>query len=87
MPTILAKTGAEIPKETDGEDLLDENRKKRSYIHGEHAAENFGSYLGNQYIVTKRDKYIWYMESGEEQYFDLIKDPGERKNLITAKYR
>ena len=45
----------------------------RSYIHGEHSA----GALGNQYIVTQRDKYVWFMESGREQYFDLASDPRE----------
>lgn len=82
MPTILNTAGAEIPENVDGENLWDEKREKRTYIHGEHAAENFGSYLGNQYIVTKEDKYIWYMESGEEQYFRIKEDPEELTNLI-----
>lgn len=82
MPTILAKAGAEIPPTADGENLLQTGRDKRSYIHGEHAAENFGSYLGNQFIVTKEDKYIWYMEDGREQYFHLLDDPGEQINRV-----
>lgn len=82
MPTILEKAGAEIPPTVDGEDLLKQDRIKRSYIHGGHAAENFGSYLGNQYIVTKIDKYIWYMEDGREQYFCLADDPEERVDRI-----
>lgn len=84
MPTILARAGAEIPDTVDGENLWEDTRQKREYIHGEHAAENFGSYLGNQYIVTKEDKFIWYEESGTEQYFRLDQDPQEKKNEIEA---
>lgn len=78
MPTILAKAGAEIPDSVDGENLLDENREKRWYIHGEHS----GGAIGNQYIVTAEDKFIWYMESGKEQYFRLDTDPNELTDEI-----
>lgn len=32
--------------------------------------------------MTKRDKYIWFDESGTEQYFDLIQDPDELHDRI-----
>ncbi len=34
------------------------------------------------YIVTEKDKYIWFSQTGEEQYFDLEKDPKELHNAI-----
>lgn len=82
MPSILSYAGIDSSGFTDGEDLKNENRSKRTFIHGEHSAVEFGSYLGNQYIVTKEDKYIWFMESGEEQYFRLDTDPNELTDLI-----
>ena len=51
----------------------------RDYLHGEHA---FHSKLSNQFIVTKTDKYVWYSETGVQQYFDLEKDPKELINEI-----
>ena len=36
----------------------------------------------NHYIVTEQDKFIWYSQSGEEQYFDLSKDPREQHNAV-----
>ncbi|MBO5035957.1 MAG: arylsulfatase [Clostridia bacterium] len=77
MPTVLSAAGAEIPDSVDGKDLLSDDFS-REYIHGEHS----GGAIGNHYIVTEHDKYIWLMQSGEEQYFDLDKDPTELHNAI-----
>ena len=56
----------------------------REYLHGEHT---FGT-ASNHYIVTERDKYIWYSQTGQEQYFDLEKDPQELHDAIDdAEYR
>ena len=77
MPTVLSYVGAEIPETVDGNNILNE-KFMREYIHGEHS----GGAIGNQYIVTEHDKYIWFMQSGDEQYFDLDKDPKELHNAI-----
>ncbi|MDD4850987.1 MAG: arylsulfatase [Gemmiger sp.] len=78
MPTCLALAGAPRPESLDGENMLPGNT--RQYLHGEHI------YLygkkSMQYIVTKTDKFIWYSETGEEQYFDLAHDPQESHNAI-----
>lgn len=78
MPTLLDLAGAEIPASLDGESLL--CRPKREWLHGEHAYEPFRK--SNQFIVTKTDKYVWFSQTGEEQYFDLFQDPGETHNAI-----
>ncbi|MBQ6052457.1 MAG: arylsulfatase [Clostridia bacterium] len=77
MPTVLAAADAGIPDTVDGQDLLSDNFK-REYIHGEHSGGN----IGNQFIVTNHDKYIWFMQSGKEQYFNLEKDPHELHNAV-----
>lgn len=77
LPTIAGLAGERAPESLDGEDLLEEGRAKRSYIHGEHSGFGGNPEIGNQYIVTSRDKYVWFMQSGREQYFDLINDPNE----------
>ena len=81
MPTVLDIAQAPCPN-LDGESLLplmaDNKTHLRNYLHGEHS---YGKY-SSHWIVTERDKYIWYTETGEEQYFLLEKDPHELDNLI-----
>lgn len=82
MPTLLDFAGAPIPEQIDGESLLPAvaGRQKpiRAFLHGEH----FYGEDSNHWIVTEKDKYIWYTETGEEQYFDLSADPKELHNRI-----
>ena len=83
MPTLLDLAGLEIPNNVDGisfkELLLTANQAKQEFIHGEHAGTND---LANQYIVTENDKFIWFPQKNEFQYFDLLNDPKELTNLI-----
>ena len=83
MPTLLDVGGANIPDSLDGKSLLNLMRtgedSPREYLHGEHS---FGP-ASNHYIVTPRDKYLWYSQSGKEQYFDLKADPLELHNRIS----
>lgn len=81
MPTFLDIVGADIPKHLDGKSMLKGN--DRYYIHGEHLYDF--KQKSHQFIVTKEDKYIWFSQTGEEQYFDLINDPNEAHNSINDK--
>lgn len=65
LPTFAELAGSDIPETLDEISMLHPNG--REYLHGEHS----GGDIGNQHIVTKTDKYCWFMESGREQYFDL----------------
>lgn len=76
LPTLVELAGGEAPEGIDGSSVLRENH--REYLHGEHS----GGDLGNQYIVTKTDKYCWFMDSGAEQYFRLDQDPRELHDAI-----
>lgn len=82
MPTILDIAGAGIPDTVEGHSLLkaikDPKLALREYIHGEHVVRE----RSHQFIVTRQDKYIWYTQSGAEQYFNLAQDPQEMHNLI-----
>lgn len=82
MPTLLDFAGAPIPGSVDGKSMLplaaQPEGEIRPHLHGEHA---YGEY-SNHWIVTPRDKYIWYSHTGEEQYFHLKEDPRECHNLI-----
>ena len=82
MPTLLEIAGTEIPASVDGHSLLplakDPGSTARTWLHGEHSYGEFS----NHWIVTETDKYIWYSETGEEQYFCLKVDPHELINRI-----
>lgn len=84
MPTLLDAADVGIPDTVDGRSVLPLARGEsigwRGYIHGEHArgAES------HQFLTNGREKYIWYSQTGEEQYFDLSKDPKEKINLAGA---
>ncbi|MEG2924014.1 MAG: arylsulfatase [Oscillospiraceae bacterium] len=82
MPTLLDLAKAPIPDTVDGKSLCPilqgKGEEPRDYLHGEHSLAEHST----QFIVTKTDKYIWYSQSGEEQYFNLEKDPQELHNAI-----
>ena len=77
MPTLLTLAGAEIPENVDGKNML--APMEREYLHGEHIYEGESA----QFIVTKRDKFVWYSGQMKEQYFDLTSDPTESRNRIS----
>lgn len=83
MPTLLDLCDIELPKSVDGRSLkshiLSKEQHIRDYLHGEHS---FHSGFSNHYIVSEHDKYIWYSETGREQYFDLRSDPMESHDAI-----
>ncbi len=77
MPPLLDLAGARIPETVDGKSVLPllrgEEKCHREYIHGEH----FYDAASNHFIVTEKEKYIWFSQDGRELYFDLSQDPGE----------
>ena len=84
LPTFLAINGADIPAAIDGMSLLPLMEKKKSswrkYIDIEHATV----YWQDNYWCALTDgkvKYIWFFRTGEEQLFDLQRDPGEVNEL------
>lgn len=84
LPTALdiAGSGSAIPDSIEGQSMMKlvrgETPMLREWLHGEHEA----GIASNHFIVTETDKYIWYSQTGVEQYFDLEKDPKELCDLI-----
>lgn len=83
MPTLLELADIPIPQSVDGLSLVptlyNQASIPRTYLHGEHS---FHSNLSNHWIVSETDKYIWFSETGIEQYFNLKEDPKEEHNRI-----
>lgn len=82
MPTLLDVANINIPSSVEGKSLLPLWEQKeslwRNYIHGEH---EYGE-ESYHYITDGKEKYIWFSQTGEEQFFDLVRDPQELVNLI-----
>lgn len=81
MPTLLDCAGLPVPEGLDGQSLLPvargEAESVRPYLHGEHPV--FGQSM--QWVTDGREKYIWWSETGFEQFFDLAHDPKELHDL------
>ena len=84
MPTVLEAAGIQIPDSVEGISLWNTALKEsgtpevREYLHGEHTLGEASSH----WIITRNEKYIWYSQTGEEQYFRIAEDPDELHNLI-----
>lgn len=77
MPTLLSLCGIDVPDTVDGKNVFAPDFD-REYIHGEHL-HGGGSC---QWIVTERDKFVWFSDTGRRQYFDLANDPDELHNAV-----
>ncbi len=91
LPTMLDIAGDSIPQRMDGSSLLDiydsKNPQWREFIDLEHST----TYFHENYWTALTDgniKYIWFVSTGNEQLFDMSKDPMEEKNLANdPKYK
>lgn len=83
MPTLLDAVGADIPGTVEGRSVLDlfdtdTSTPWRTHIHGEHEMGERSFH----YITDGKEKYVWFSQTGHEQFFDLQKDPTELSNRI-----
>lgn len=84
MPTILEAAGLPVPDSLDGKSLLGlihgDSHACREYVHGEHST-CYSELQEMQYLTNGKVKYIWFPRTGQEQLFDLLRDPGECHDL------
>jgi arylsulfatase len=87
MPTLLDVAGVAAPEGITGRSVLPLIRGQsgawRDVLHGEHAGY-YERNDGMHYLVDARTKYIWYSQTGQEQLFDLERDPQELHDLARA---
>lgn len=88
LPSFLDAAGISQPEGMDGMSVIrllnNKQAEWRPYIDLEHAT----CYEKDNYWAALTDgkmKYIWFFHTGEEQLFNLEKDPHELKNLIRNK--
>ncbi|MHC4886125.1 MAG: arylsulfatase [Planctomycetota bacterium] len=85
LPTCMEIAGVETPENVEGSSLVPLSKGNRpddwrSFLHGEHSA-CYHSSLTMQYLTDGKEKYVWFTETGEEQFFNLTTDPQEMRNL------
>jgi arylsulfatase A-like enzyme len=87
MPTMLEAAGVPIPGSVNGRSVLPimrgESPKWREFLHGEHSP-SYRQEDGMQYLTDGLEKFIWYTQTGQEQFFDLRGDPNECRDLIRS---
>ncbi len=88
LPTFLDMAGGKVPEDMDGRSLTalvkGGNCEWRKYIDLEHST----CYSPDNYWCALTDgkiKYVWRFHTGEEELFDLAKDPQELKNVAKEK--
>lgn len=77
LPTFVEAAGGAVPRQVEGQSLL---RLKRDFIDLEHDVCYDESNHWNA-LTDGRRKYIYHAQTGEEQFFDLEKDPMEMNDL------
>ena len=85
LPTLCDLAGVSIPAGVDGLSLApflrgDTPHAWRSWLHGEHESGPWS----NHWLTDGRHKYVWYSQTGREQFFDLEADPQECHDLAVT---
>ena len=88
FPTFLDAARIEKPSVMDGMSMLDilKGKKWRKELDLEHAQiyEKDNAWVA---LTDGRYKYIYFTLTGQEQLFDLKKDPKELSDLVSAKHK
>jgi arylsulfatase A-like enzyme len=83
-PTILSMANVAVPTDMQGQNLLDiiekKVRKRKDFFY-EHTYQKSPKLPQVEGVVTKRYKYMKYIEHDYEELFDIKKDPHETTNL------
>jgi arylsulfatase len=84
LPTFLDAAGLPVPVQVEGRSLLDPLRRKtwRKQLDLEHAS-CYAPNDGWVALMDHRYKYVYYTITGEQQLFDLRKDPFELRDLAS----
>jgi len=82
MPTLLEVAGVDVPDSVTGKSVLKAIRGEpwRDVMHGEHSP-CYSQDMAMQYLTDGKEKYIWYPCTADEQFFDLVHDRQELRNL------
>jgi arylsulfatase len=82
LPTFLDAAGLPVPVQVEGRSMLDPLRRKpwRKQLDLEHAS-CYNPKDGWVALMDHRYKYVYYTITGEQQLFDLRKDPSELRDL------
>jgi arylsulfatase A-like enzyme len=82
LPTLCDVAGIPLPDSIEGLSLVPfcrgETPAWREYVHGEHDRGP----LSNHWLTDGKSKYVWYSQSGVEQFFEIATDPYETRNLV-----
>lgn len=89
LPTIFDAAGLRVPQAATGRSLLPimgggASPSWRTYLHGEHSG-HYDYDDGSHFLTDGRYKYIWFSQTGREQFFDLAGDPDEMQDLTLAR--
>ncbi|MGC0144996.1 arylsulfatase [Pseudactinotalea sp. Z1732] len=85
LPTVFDAAGIPIPEAVTGRSLMPIVRGQgpvewRSYLHGEHSG-HYDYVDGAHFLTDGQSKYIWFSQTGREQFFDISTDPHELRDL------
>ncbi|MBM4084346.1 MAG: arylsulfatase [Planctomycetes bacterium] len=85
MPTILEAVGAPIPGSVTGRSVLAAIRGEpwREFFHGEHSP-CYSADEAMHFLTDGKEKYIYFPKTGDEQFFDLVKDRQELRDLAKS---